>query len=140
MNNVKISPVISEQPEPVLGLLKVSSLLKTIYRGGEGKEIATFLNVTGDVILRLETGAKKYGSELMTYNGRSADLDLYQELCDSIAYLTQKIFETREVGLALDLMDDVEKIYQIAIKARQRLVQDGILEEEHDESISSDDS
>ena len=87
----------------------------------------SYRQVSEDVVLRLQEGEAKYGSPLMTKNGRSADLDTYQELCDAIAYMTQKIFETSDAEDAMDLIDDIDLIYQGAVRCRKRLVRDGIL-------------
>jgi hypothetical protein len=114
------SPVVASQPRPTGGKLQVAYLIERSTQG-------TFQEVAKDILLRLETGAKKYGSVLMTFNGRSADLDLYQELCDAIGYLTQKIFETREEEEVIGLIEDADELYRIAQRCRDRLVRDGIL-------------
>lgn len=49
--------------------------------------------VLADIQARVEAGQKKYGTKLMTNNGRSADWDLYQELIDAVMYQRQKLLE-----------------------------------------------
>lgn len=88
-----------------------------------------YRTVTSDVLLKLEAGAKKYGSPLMTHNGRSADLDQYQDLLDSIAYGTQAIFECKDAATVLSMIDDVDALYGIALRCRKRLEKAGILGE-----------
>lgn len=46
-----------------------------------------------DFLERKEFGAKKYGSPLMTFNGRNALIDLYQELHDATVYCKQVLME-----------------------------------------------
>ncbi len=49
--------------------------------------------VVDDIKARIKFGREKYGTYLMTNNGRSALLDLYQELVDAVFYLRQEILE-----------------------------------------------
>lgn len=49
--------------------------------------------VLADIQARVDAGLKKYGTKLMTNNGRSADWDLYQELIDAVMYQRQKLLE-----------------------------------------------
>lgn len=128
MEVIKESPVTAAQPLPTPGTLKVADLLKSIQRRSVDNETGTaYTHIFEDVILRLDTGEKKYGSALMTFNGRSADLDLYQEILDGIAYITQKVFETPDIQVALELMEDTELLYEIAVRTRGRLKEAGIL-------------
>lgn len=46
-----------------------------------------------DLTDRAEMGKAKYGTYLQTHNGRSALLDLYQELLDATMYIRQEIIE-----------------------------------------------
>lgn len=58
----------------------------------EGKQVV--LNeVIKDLKKRSEFGEKKYGTKLMTFNGRKPLVDLYQELCDALVYLKQELME-----------------------------------------------
>lgn len=124
-----LSPVVTAQVKPSGGKLKVSFLIikSNDLDAGNGV-VGVHAAVARDVIARLNAGEDKYGSPLRTFNGRSADLDIYQELCDGIAYFTQKIFETKSEAEVLPLIDDCDTLYKIAGRCRERLVRDGILE------------
>jgi hypothetical protein len=45
------------------------------------------------LLARREQGRERYGTELTTYNGRDADLDLLQELVDGLKYAKQSALE-----------------------------------------------
>lgn len=49
--------------------------------------------VVADLELRFQKGLRDYGVPLRPFNGRSALLDLYEELLDSVCYLRQLIYE-----------------------------------------------
>lgn len=49
--------------------------------------------VIQDIKERMEVGIKRYGSALKPFNGRSALLDLYQELLDGAMYARQRLEE-----------------------------------------------
>jgi hypothetical protein len=49
--------------------------------------------VMADLIKRRETGVKKYGIELLSFNGRDALLEAYQESLDLTMYLKQALME-----------------------------------------------
>lgn len=49
--------------------------------------------VIADMVTRRETGTKKYGVELLTFNGRDALLEAYQESLDLTVYLKQALME-----------------------------------------------
>jgi hypothetical protein len=49
--------------------------------------------VVEDIKLRRESGRKKYGTELKSFNGRDALTDAYQEALDFSAYLRQYLLE-----------------------------------------------
>lgn len=49
--------------------------------------------VIADMNERRERGIKKYGTELLTFNGRDALLDAYQESLDTTMYLKQALME-----------------------------------------------
>lgn len=118
---MKESPIILEQPLPLKGNLAISDLLHI-------SSVVAYQAVTNDLLLKLEAGAEKYGSPLMTNNGRSADLDQYQDLLDAIAYGTQAIYECKDAPTVLSMIDDVDALYGIALRTRKRLEQAGILE------------
>lgn len=49
--------------------------------------------LVSDLLTRREQGIKKYGTELMSHNGRDALLDAYQEVLDTAVYLKQALME-----------------------------------------------
>lgn len=119
--------------------MKNSAVVETQSLPTEGKEIVQdILQLTGfrlvryepvirDIKLRGEMGKKKYGSYLMTHNGRDADLDLYQELCDAIVYNAQGVLEETDTEQKLRRSNDGNILFDIAWRCRGRLVEKGIL-------------
>ena len=57
-----------------------------------GREVVAD-HVLADIHARVEAGEAKYGTKLMTYNGRDPLWDLYQELLDAVFYCRQAILE-----------------------------------------------
>lgn len=57
-----------------------------------GREDVTEL-VLADLRARREMGTAKYGTPLMTFNGRDALMDSYQEALDLVMYLRQALAE-----------------------------------------------
>ena len=51
-----------------------------------------------DLVARAEFGKAKYGTYLMTDNGRDALMDAYQELLDGLMYLRQHELEQHKDG------------------------------------------
>lgn len=49
--------------------------------------------VMADIAGRVEAGRQRYGTPLMTHNGRDALWDAYQEAIDLVFYLRQAILE-----------------------------------------------
>lgn len=49
--------------------------------------------VLADITERVEAGKQKYGTKLMTHNGRDSLWDAYQEALDLVFYLRQAILE-----------------------------------------------
>lgn len=47
-----------------------------------------------DIEARVASGEQKYGVRLKTNNGRDVDLDIYQELLDSMNYAMQAFLQT----------------------------------------------
>lgn len=68
-------PVARQQPPPQPGQQYVLDL------------------VVHDIMARAEMGHAKYGTYLMTQNGRDALMDAYQEAIDLVMYLRQAIEE-----------------------------------------------
>jgi hypothetical protein len=54
--------------------------------------------VMDDIRARAAFGKAKYGTELMTHNGRDALVDAYQEALDLVMYLKQEIMERGDAG------------------------------------------
>jgi hypothetical protein len=54
--------------------------------------------VVKDLLERSAVGIKKYGRPLQSNNGRSALVDLYQELLDACQYIKQEIIERELKG------------------------------------------
>lgn len=50
-------------------------------------------HVIRDIEERVEKGRERYGTELMTRNGRDPLIDAYQEALDLVLYLRQAILE-----------------------------------------------
>ena len=70
-------PVVAEQPPPT-----------------ESKESRVILDlVLEDFCTKAVFGMEKYGTMLMSHNGRDALIDLYEELIDACLYLRQAILE-----------------------------------------------
>lgn len=101
------NPVVDDQPLPLPGNKTVLPVLQKFYANRPYDRVAE------DIAARQHKGYVKYGSWLMTHNGRSAYLDLYQELCDAIIYAQQKEMEL------IDLDMDTYQIGEIqGIKSR----------------------
>jgi hypothetical protein len=49
--------------------------------------------VLADIRARVEVGIRRYGTQLMTRNGRDALTDAYEEALDLVFYLRQALME-----------------------------------------------
>lgn len=58
--------------------------------------------VIEDLVARSDSGTKKYGTPLRVFNGRSAMMDLYQEILDAAMYVKQHLMEKTTAGMSLD--------------------------------------
>ncbi len=58
--------------------------------------------VIDDLLERSKHGEIKYGSKLMTFNGRKSLVDVYEEVCDLIVYLKQYLMEQEELNREKD--------------------------------------
>lgn len=69
--------------------------------------------VIEDICARDAVGRERYGTPLQPFNGRSALIDLYQELLDAVVYVRQKIEEDgmRHEGVRL-LIEAAEDFVQ----------------------------
>lgn len=63
--------------------------------------------VVSDILERAEEGKKKYGTYLMTDNGREAMWDAYQEALDLVMYLKQHLMENEAVRDKNDMLDEL---------------------------------
>lgn len=64
---------------------------------------------------RNEIGVKKYGKPVMVYNNRNALVDVFQELLDSYAYMTQKLLETGVHDIKYMILDNIYKRIEVSI-------------------------
>lgn len=62
---------------------------------------------------RADAGEKKYGTRLMTFNGRDAITDAFQEAQDALMYLTQAQMEAQ--GKDLRLGDIIARAQDLAL-------------------------
>jgi hypothetical protein len=69
------SPAVNKQKKPKLGKTVIHTL------------------VNRDISAKVKAGQLKYGTKLMSGNGRDPLIDLYQELIDAVFYLRQLIEE-----------------------------------------------
>ncbi len=61
------------------------------------------------LLARRDSGKEKYGTELMSFNGRCALIDAFQEQCDSSVYLAQHVLEVAD-GLNSEV-DDMTPLF-----------------------------
>lgn len=119
---MKNRAVVETQPLPTKGEVVVQNML---YIGAYRH--SRYRLVIQDIQARGEMGKQKYGTYLMTHNSRNADLDLYQELCDAIAYSTQGMLEEEDEEQLASRSRDTDMLFALAWKCRGRLVEEGIL-------------
>jgi hypothetical protein len=84
------NPAATPQPAPQPGRQVVLS---------EATRYVEFMDcseLVPDLIARAEEGKVKYGTYLMTMNGRDARMDCYQELLDGLMYIMQAMLELPE--------------------------------------------
>lgn len=123
---MKNNAVVETQPLPKKGHFIVQDLLRIVVFG-----LSKYEPVVQDIKDRGEMGKQKYGTYLMTDNGRDADLDLYQELCDAIIYSTQGALEEGDEGQLEIRVNDTDTLFAMAWRCRERLVKKGILDDSH---------
>ncbi|MGR8921989.1 MAG: hypothetical protein ACU85V_20425 [Gammaproteobacteria bacterium] len=119
----RINPAATPQPAPRPGkrevlpmvLIDIDSIVQRRQRQGKGwrPELGA---LAGDLRARYVEGLKKYGTPLMTGNGRDALWDAYQEALDLVMYLRQAASERREAGLYPEAL-------KIAIRLRRELTE-----------------
>ena len=66
---------------------------------------AAYEPLRADLLARAEMGLKKYGTKLRAQNGRSAMLDLYQEILDAVMYAQQgRVEGDRTAGKYVEIL------------------------------------
>ena len=87
-------PVVSPESEAVSSVL-LMWLDDEVRAGRVNRSAAAWL---GDAVLeRTRLGVERYGSPLMSHNGRDALRDLAEEVVDGVQYATQALMETDDV-------------------------------------------
>lgn len=106
------------QPEPVRTDRSEEGAQKDAV---EGAKNFGALGVAEDLRARAEEGEKKYGTPLLTFNGRNPVVDLYQEILDALVYEAQARMEGGGNGdSAMSYRDRID-LYRIAGNLRKRL-------------------
>lgn len=77
------------QPKPTTGDIDVAVVAAQKLKALGLDEIAE------DIEARIRLGERKYGTRLKAFNGRSAEMDLYQEILDSLNYAQQCDIENK---------------------------------------------
>lgn len=90
----------NEEPMPVVTLLSRPVQAEALTRFA-----ATFM-------AQWAKGKEKYGTDLMTHNGRNVGNDALQEACDLVAYLVQ---------MAMELEDKEARIKELEAQLRKAL-------------------
>lgn len=75
---------------------------------------------------RAEVGRERYGTDLMSHNGRNALRDLYEELLDGTMYATQYYLETEDEEQKQWALDMVRVLLEQSVGVRQQLVYYGV--------------
>lgn len=70
--------------------------------------------VIADITARRQLGIRRYGTALQPHNGRSALLDLYEELVDAVMYAKQRLVEEGDA-------EEQKAWQQLAEEAERRL-------------------
>jgi hypothetical protein len=85
------NPAAKHEPAPLPERAELPHVADMVHN-----DIGLFLGggaICRDVMARKAEGMKKYGTPLQPFNGRSAIMDLYQELLDAANYMRQHIYE-----------------------------------------------
>jgi hypothetical protein len=80
-------------------------------------------------------GRVKYGSDLMTHNGRNAGNDAMQEACDLVAYIMQMIMEREDLDACLAALESQAKPAPEASVPTSELLADHLFVYVYDESL-----
>lgn len=80
--------------------------------------------VIADIEKRRAVGIERYGTALQTFNGRSALLDLYEELIDGTMYARQRLEEERElVRIINHLLDCTDRPHRCDAALHRRALE-----------------
>ncbi len=60
--------------------------------------------IAEDIEARIRLGERKYGTRLKAFNGRSAEMDLYQEILDSLNYAQQCDIENKPLHGVFEIL------------------------------------
>lgn len=112
------------QPMPVPGELLVKEEMRRHFAG------QLYPEVLEDCVAKMEASEEKYGSPLMTKNGRSAYLDAYTDLLDTINYLVQVYEEEKDPDERAMITQDIRRLNRVAGSTRYQLEIRGILPHE----------
>lgn len=84
--------VLKRQPPPSECEDSKSATVELVkrLRGQIGSKNPELIQI---LLARRESGKEKYGTELLTFNGRDALVDAFQEQCDACVYLAQHVAE-----------------------------------------------
>lgn len=98
------------EPPPTAGQVRVYDLVVNDVTNAQLRE---------DLAERMAMGMAKYGTPLMTFNGRDPLIDAYQEVIDLVMYLRQALAEGGTVGF------EYGKAVEIALSLCRALHPDG---------------
>jgi len=108
-----VNPAATPQPPPRPGQHTVIYLARALASQMD------YDVILDDLFARAEQGKAKYGTYLMTHNGRDALMDLYQELLDAAMYAVQLSIEqqpsieaSRWARLAMTMAKDVKEMLE----------------------------
>lgn len=114
--NERESKLIVDQPPPVAHAESVPCWDAVIIDFGSrfkhtvaGTNVETVRDVLDDMAARDAIGRERYGTPLMTRNGRDPLVDMYQEDLDAVVYMKQAMLEGEALplGMYLRRMDDL---------------------------------
>lgn len=115
---VDAQPTASEQPKPTTsaqsrGVLPSALITCAQTYDGVARRLCDALAARADL------GTARYGTPLLTHNGRDAIRDLREELLDAIMYATQAHLEGRITeDQAQEIVDALAYAYQITQEAK----------------------
>lgn len=111
------SPATQQQPDPAPGAANVTDLVLRDLNRWPHATLGRFL-VKQAFKDRRELGRERYGTELMTYNGRDPLIDAYQEGLDKALYLRQAIEEAQ-----VDERRRLDRLYRMELIALEEIAE-----------------